>query len=272
MVTPSSIGCLQMLTSETPAERHRAVAHGFTVAVESVTNWDTPTPVHDWLARDVVIHLTTWLPGFLQHNLGSTFAVPSRPSVVLLRLGSSRRMLSNRCSTTRKSLLPNSLTEHLGRMTVASCLDMIYTPDVFMHSWDLGRSAGIDCTLDPDYCLQLLAGMQQMDQAMRDSGHYGPKPPYLTRPTRRRSCSHSSGVIPNGRNPRFEVFVTLHAINPHYSPRSVCRTIAITRRRTSPSGVEMDLRAFLRRWSALSVQLILNVNRRLIHARFEAQQ
>ena len=164
-----------MLTSETPAERHRAVAHGFTVAVESVTNWDTPTPVHDWLARDVVIHLTTWLPGFLQHNLGSTFARPVSPERSPAEAWEFQTNAVQQMLDDPEIAATEFTTEHLGRMTVASCLDMIYTPDVFMHSWDLGRSAGIDCTLDPDYCLQLLAGMQQMDQAMRDSGHYGPK-------------------------------------------------------------------------------------------------
>ena len=164
-----------MTGSETPAARHRRVAAGFTAAVESVTDWDAPSPVDGWVARDVVVHLTTWLPDFLENNLGSTFAhrvSPERNPAEAweFQTNAVQQMLDD--PTVANTEVTSA---HLGRMTVASCLDMIYTPDVFMHSWDLGRSAGIDCTLDPAYCSQLLAGIQQMDQAMRDSGHYGPK-------------------------------------------------------------------------------------------------
>lgn len=37
-----------------PAERHRAVAAGFTARVRGATDWDAPAPVEGWRARDVV--------------------------------------------------------------------------------------------------------------------------------------------------------------------------------------------------------------------------
>ncbi len=48
-----------------PADRHRAVAATFAEAARAVTDWDAPSPVPEWRARDVVGHLVEWLPGFL---------------------------------------------------------------------------------------------------------------------------------------------------------------------------------------------------------------
>jgi uncharacterized protein (TIGR03086 family) len=50
-----------------------------------------------------------------------------------------------------------------------------YTNDVFLHTWDLARATGQDERLDPGKCAQLLDGMLPMDQALRASGHYGPR-------------------------------------------------------------------------------------------------
>ena len=44
-----------------------------------------------------------------------------------------------------------------------------------MHTWDLARATGQDVDLDPDFCAELLAGMEPMEQVMRDSGQYGPR-------------------------------------------------------------------------------------------------
>ncbi|MBO4205206.1 hypothetical protein GSF22_04160 [Micromonospora echinofusca] len=41
--------------------------------------WDVPSPVTGWTARDVVHHLTGWLPGFLAS--GPRVELPREPSV-----------------------------------------------------------------------------------------------------------------------------------------------------------------------------------------------
>ena len=64
---------------------------------------------------------------------------------------------------------------HIGRMPLAVAIDRIYTPDVFMHRWDLARATGQDETLEASKCAELLAGMEPMDEALRASGHYGPR-------------------------------------------------------------------------------------------------
>ena len=56
---------------------------------------------------------------------------------------------------------------------------MTCTPDVLIHTWDLARAAGLDERLDPDEVHRMLAGIETMppevDEAMRGSGHYGPR-------------------------------------------------------------------------------------------------
>ena len=62
-------------------------------------------------------------------------------------------------------------------MPLANAVDQFYTTDVFMHTWDLARATGQDDRLDPDFCAALLAGMEQMEEAIRSSGHYGSRVP-----------------------------------------------------------------------------------------------
>jgi uncharacterized protein (TIGR03086 family) len=60
-------------------------------------------------------------------------------------------------------------------MTLAQVTDMIYTPDVFMHRWDLARATGQDETLDAEKCAVMFEGMLPMDEMLRQSGQYGPR-------------------------------------------------------------------------------------------------
>jgi uncharacterized protein (TIGR03086 family) len=66
---------------------------------------------------------------------------------------------------------------HVGEVSLDLAIDMFYTSDVFLHTWDLARATGQDETLDPDKCAVLLAGMEPMDEVLRASGQYGPKVP-----------------------------------------------------------------------------------------------
>ena len=69
----------EMALSDRPAERHRQVAGLFTERVCGTRSWDAPSPVAGWAARDVVRHLTEWLPGFLASAAG--IELPRGPSV-----------------------------------------------------------------------------------------------------------------------------------------------------------------------------------------------
>jgi uncharacterized protein (TIGR03086 family) len=64
---------------------------------------------------------------------------------------------------------------HLGEVPLPDAIDRFYTPDVFMHTWDLARATGQDDTLDADTCAAMLEGMMGFEDAMRSSGQYGPR-------------------------------------------------------------------------------------------------
>jgi len=160
-----------------PAKRHRHIAAAFTDRVRAAKHWDAPSPVPGWTARDVVRHLVEWLPSFLA--AGANVDLPSGPSVdddpvaawqahcdgvqaLLDDPGTPQRMLVNR---------------HIGEVPLDQAIDRFYTPDVFMHTWDLARATGQDDRLDTDFCRVLLAGMEPLEDVIRSSGQYGPRVP-----------------------------------------------------------------------------------------------
>jgi uncharacterized protein (TIGR03086 family) len=159
------------------ADDHRQVAGEFTETVEgtAAAAWDAPAPVEGWVARDVVRHLVGWLPAFLEGSAG--IALPAGPSVDDDPVGAWRThtdgvqaLLDEPASAGREHDFP-----HIGRMSLAQAIAMIYTPDVFMHRWDLARATGQDETLDPQRCAEMLEGMLPMDEVLRQSGQYGPR-------------------------------------------------------------------------------------------------
>jgi uncharacterized protein (TIGR03086 family) len=164
-----------MALSEVPAERHRQVAGLFTERVRGTADWGAPAPVPGWAARDVVRHLVEWFPGFLASGTG--IALPKGPSVDddpvaawQVHCDGVQAVLDDPATADRKLSNP-----HIGTLPLAGAIDQFYTSDVFMHTWDLARATGQDERLDPDFCAQLLAGMEGMEAVIRSSGQYGPR-------------------------------------------------------------------------------------------------
>lgn len=164
-----------MALSEAPAARHREVAGGFGQRVRGVRDWDAPAPVSGWVARDVVRHLTDWLPGLL--SSGSDAVLERGPSVDEdpvacweVHAASVQALLDD--PGTQGRLLSNP---HIGEVPLDRAIDQFYVSDVFMHTWDLARATGQDERLDDDFCAELLAGMESMEQVIRGSGQYGPR-------------------------------------------------------------------------------------------------
>jgi uncharacterized protein (TIGR03086 family) len=159
------------------AEEHRHIAGEFTATVEatSVDAWDLPAPPEGWVARDVVRHLVEWFSAFLRGSTG-----------IELRAGASvdddpvdawrthadavQALLDDRATAANDYGFP-----HIGRMPLEQAVAMIYTPDVFLHRWDLARATGQDETLDPQRSAEMLEGMLPLDDVLRQSGQYGPR-------------------------------------------------------------------------------------------------
>jgi uncharacterized protein (TIGR03086 family) len=147
----------------------------FTEKVEAVPpdRWDSPSPVEEWRARDVVRHLVEWFPGFLESGAG--VRLPPVPSVDEDPVAAWRAHRDN-----VQALLDDPATAdkvlsdpHIGDVPLPKAVDQFYTADVFMHTWDLTRATGQDDTLDEEMCRTLYEGMLPMEDVLRSSGQYG---------------------------------------------------------------------------------------------------
>lgn len=178
------------------ASWHREVAAAFADRVRGTTDWDAPTPVDGWRARDVVGHLTSWFPAFLGSGTGIEMAPGGGADPVAdwtAQADAVQALLDD--PGTADVVLRNP---HIGAMPLPDAITNIYTSDVFMHTWDLARAGGLDDQLDPDFCTKLLGGMEQMDEILRSSGQYGPRVPV---PADASAQGRLIGFI--GRDPRW---------------------------------------------------------------------
>jgi uncharacterized protein (TIGR03086 family) len=164
-----------MLLDQDPATAHREVAATFTQRVEGTTDWDAPAPVAGWAARDVVRHLVEWLPALLESGAGVT--LPVGPSVDDDPVGAWRvhtqgvqALLDDPATAGR--VLSNP---HLGEVPLPQAVARFYTPDVFMHTWDLATATGQPHGLDQGAAAAMLSGMEPLDEMLRHSGQYGAK-------------------------------------------------------------------------------------------------
>ncbi|WP_292644620.1 TIGR03086 family metal-binding protein [Nocardioides sp.] len=158
-----------------PGEQHAYDAARFAEIVDfvpSAEDWARPSPVAAWTALDVVSHLVEWSRGFIQGSAGVELApldVADDPAaawkthtadVQALFDDPAGRIVSN---------------PHMGDKPLDVALSEIYTPDIWMHSWDLSRALGRDFDLGTERAAGMLAGAAAMEDAMRASGQFGPR-------------------------------------------------------------------------------------------------
>ena len=149
--------------SET-SDRYRNVAAQFTERVKAVPDgaWASPAPCEGWVARDVVRHLTEWLPGYF-FDRGTSSARPA-PSVDDDPLGAWLAVDGTiQAALDDPAVADSERDTRMGPSTFAQQVDMICTPDVLIHTWDLARAAGLDETLDPDEVARNVAGVEGME-------------------------------------------------------------------------------------------------------------
>ena len=160
------------------ADRYRRIADGFTARVEAVPEdaWDRPAPCEGWVARDVVGHLVEWVPGYFQAfagiDLGAMPSVDTDPAGAWAALD-----LALRTQLDDPVIATQEFDSPPGRMTVEAAIDALCAGDLLVHTWDVARATGLDERLDPDEVHRALEGMLPMDEALRSSGHYGPRVP-----------------------------------------------------------------------------------------------
>ena len=126
------------------------------------------------MARDVVRHLVEWLPGFFFGTWG--IDAPQLPSVDEDPVGAWVALdRTIQGALDDPAVARSERDTRMGRSSFEGTVDMICTGDVLVHTWDLARATGLDESLDPDEVHRMLVGAEPLDEALRSSGHYGPK-------------------------------------------------------------------------------------------------
>lgn len=152
------------------ADNHRGLAGRFSEIVEGVTDWDAPTPVREWKARDIVGHLTTWLPGMLG-GMGvelPTVSQDQEPEAAWAEHTANVQALLD-----DESHLDRIVEAEEGQRTLGSVIEQYYLPDIFMHGWDLAKASGQDPQLDEQMVRGVVDGMTPMAEMLKESGQFG---------------------------------------------------------------------------------------------------
>jgi uncharacterized protein (TIGR03086 family) len=159
------------------SSRFARLAAQFSARVDAVPAgaWDNPAPCEGWVARDVVRHMVEWVPGFLSSTLG--IELPAGPSVDEDPAGAWHALADGiQGILDDPAVATRTFThEHIGEQTVEQAIDMIVVGDVLIHTWDLARATGQDETLDAEQVHQMASGMEAFEDAIRNSGQFGPR-------------------------------------------------------------------------------------------------
>jgi uncharacterized protein (TIGR03086 family) len=156
-------------------ERYERVTGRFTERVRGVPPgaWDSPSPCAGWTARDVVAHLTEWIPGFFGGQGVAFPPVPSAQDDPVAAWETVQRTLADALADPAVAAKP--VETPFSKQSLAETVDMIVTGDVFTHTWDLARATGQDDTLDPEQLQRMVASIGAMpEEAMRSDGMFGP--------------------------------------------------------------------------------------------------
>jgi uncharacterized protein (TIGR03086 family) len=157
--------------------RFDTVAGGFAARVTAVPPgaWDNPSPCEGWVARDIVRHVTEWIPAFFS---GAGLSLQTGPSVDDDPVGAWNALQASLAAALAEpEIASREIDGPPGRMSVEQSIDMIVTGDLLIHTWDLARATGLDETLDAAEAQRMLEGVEPYDEMLRSSGHYGPRVP-----------------------------------------------------------------------------------------------
>jgi uncharacterized protein (TIGR03086 family) len=156
-------------------ERYQRITGVFTARVRAVSSgaWDNPSPCEGWTARDVVGHLTGWIPGFFGAQGVEFPPVPSVQDDPVAAWETVQATLAEALAD--PALAARAVETPFSTQSLGETIDMIVTGDVFTHTWDLARATGQDETLDPDQLQLMIAAMGAMpEEALRADGMFGP--------------------------------------------------------------------------------------------------
>jgi uncharacterized protein (TIGR03086 family) len=158
------------------ADRWHRVAGDFAEVIDAVPDdrWDAPAPCTGWVARDVVDHLVSWVPGFLEAGAGLPLPdtagreLPDAWSAIAAAI---QRALDDPATAASTFDHPQA-----GSHLFGDAVDRFICSDVLVHTWDLATAVGRPVELDPEAVAMYVAGYEAVDEDLLvQSGHFGPR-------------------------------------------------------------------------------------------------
>jgi uncharacterized protein (TIGR03086 family) len=157
------------------SDRYRKVAAAFTARVQAVPadKWDASNPCEGWKNRDVVKHLAEWVPPMFASTWELPMpAIPSADDDPVAAWDATDSFCQ---SCLDDAALASSVRDTpMGTMSFEDAFAMIALSDVFIHTWDLARGAGLNETLAGDEVQHVLGAMRNLPDEMRGE-FFGPK-------------------------------------------------------------------------------------------------
>src|SRR4051794_3743482 len=157
------------------AERYARVTGDFTERVRAVPAgaWDNPSPCEGWTARDVVRHLTDWIPAFFGSQGVKFPALPSVDEDPVAAWEGVQTTIG--AALADPDIAAKQIETPFSKQSFAETVDMIVIGDVFTHTWDLSRATGQPEQLDPEQLQRMIAGIGAIpEEALRADGMFGP--------------------------------------------------------------------------------------------------
>ena len=151
-------------------DRYEEAAAGFTDRLEAVTDdqWSNPTPCTDWDVRQLVEHVIT-----IQRQIPDSLDVPVEDSADPRSMWKAVRDAA--LSALRQpGVMERTISGLRGEMPVEMAL-LPRLSDLHVHTWDLARATGGDERLSPEIAAFVLERLRPNDEALRQSGSFGPK-------------------------------------------------------------------------------------------------
>ena len=158
------------------AARYQRITGQFTERVRAVPAdaWDNPSPCEGWTARDVVGHLTDWIPAFFGPHGVAFGAIPSVQDDPVGAWESVQAGIAEALAD--PALAGQQVETPFSAQSLAETVDMIVTGDVFTHTWDLSRATGQPESLDPEQLQLMISAIGAMpEEALRADGMFGPR-------------------------------------------------------------------------------------------------
>jgi uncharacterized protein (TIGR03086 family) len=163
-------------------EVYRRASAAFSTAAHRIGDrWQAPTPCADWDVRQLLHHIVEeerWTPplfaGETIASVGDRFAGDLLGNDPLASLDDAAAAAFDavRADGAMERTVHLSFGDFAGREYALQL-----AADHLVHAWDMARAVGADETLDPETVVVIRDWFRSMEQAYRDAGVIGPRPP-----------------------------------------------------------------------------------------------